>query len=343
MEKINYGYIRKVDTANHKLLDFYSYPELLTNPMLRSRLKIELEHSPERRLFCACSEHNDRPVYINDSYSLYFPEGSRHAGSCVSYLTTLMEYVNHPLIKELVSTKPCLQVAFKWAAGSRLYQSVITNAIPSITESKRLSLDDFVKYTNLCTFYRIAMEICHGKRSSYPSADEFLQMASFELGKCTFIDQSEAAFSITERTLFRPHQALGTVSFLLARILYVNSSYKSRLYFTAKHLTGETMFEMDHGRWESLEPDINQDLPLYICGFVRSVEGTIYRKGRRDSVTHTYQGAVSKKKEAYHMLSFVLFHANTYGLLCCSKDMYIKTNELCAQRAPCYLPFFPVK
>ena len=342
MEKINYGYIRKIDTRNNQLLDFYSYPELLTSPVLRSRLKAELEQSPNCRLFCACSELNDRPVCINDSNSLYFPEGSRHASCCVSYLTILMQYISHPIIKELVSAKPCLPVAFKWVTGSRLYHSVITDTRLSIMETDRLSLDDYVKYTNLRTFYQIAMEIYHGNRSNYPSAEEFLQMVSFEFGKCTLIDQSGAAFPITQKTIFRPHLPPGTVSFLFAKILSVNSSYKSRLYFTALHSCGETMFEMDHDRWEYLEPEINPELPLYICGFVRSAEGNMYKKGRRDSITHIYHGAVSKKKETHHMLSFVLFHANAYGLLCCNKEMYDKTNNLCAAGAACYLPFFPV-
>lgn len=341
--KIKYGYIRKTDITTQKLLESYSYPELLLYPNLRARIQREMEQNHNIQLYCACSSHNDRPVLINKSGSLHFPPGYGHAPTCVSYLSMLLEFSSNPLIRMFLTTKPSLAVCFKWSIRSHASYCMITEPDLNFIKngSKAFSLEDFVKLINLRTFYKIALDVCRGKRPAYPTSEEMLLEIRFELGKYTFFDPSGALYPISEHSLFNNHAPINSVLFLYAKILSVDRSYKNYVYFTAQHLNGISSFSIDHEKWDCLEQKINQKLPLYVCGFVRTVETTSFSKGRRDSVTHIYQSGNSKKAKNHLLKSFCLFHATLNGMICYSECQYIAANDLCQRNKLCYLPFFP--
>lgn len=338
MQENTFGYVRKVNTSTGKLMGNYLYAELLLSFSLRARLRNELEQNKEIRLFCSCSPENIRPVYINDQNSIFFPTGIGHTAGCVAYITRLSEHINNPLIKELSSNRPCLPVSFTWVKGARIRYSVITD--PQLAFSERISLQQMVKYINYYTFFRLSMEIFHSQRSIYPDLADFLQEISFEFGKCTLTDQSGNRFGLGAKMQFCYCQQPGTVSFVYAKVIAIDRTYKSHVYIKAEHINGTSVFEINHDKWNCVEPDIDQELPLYMCGFVRTEEGHIFVKGKRDSITHTYQEKQSGLRELHRMLSFVLFHVNSYGLLCCSKEEYQKTNRQCNQGELCNSPFF---
>lgn len=344
MNKVMPGYVRKVDTSNNQLLDLYPYSELLLNVQVRSRLKEELDNFPSKRLFCACSSENNRPVYINSNNSLYFPENIGHAASCVAYITEFSKFLNIPLIKTLTSPNPCVPVSFNWSPRSRSTYTIVTDSRLSFTNrtigTDRLTLEDFVKFVNYSVFYRKAMDVFHGRQTTYPEFTDFLEEIMFEFGKYNI--QNTDTLALNSNTCFRKHQPVGTISFLYAKITDINRSYVGSVYITAQHINGFATFELEHEKWNHLEPYIDEDLPMYICAIIRTEACHSYAYGKRDSVTHTFQGKISKKRERYHILSFVLFHTNTYGLLCYTKDEYKKTNTLCSQGKVCFTSYFPV-
>lgn len=341
--EVKYGYVRKVNIATHELLGHYSYPELLLYPRIRTKLQAEMEDNNNIHLYCSCGKHNNRPVLINKDGSLYFPAEYGHDSSCVSYISALLEFVNHPLIRLFLVSKPTLPVGFKWSERSHTTYCMITNPKLGLIESnsKTIPLEDFVKLVNLKVFYKIATEISRGERPCYPSSEEMLLEIRFELGKYTFLDPSGALYPISERTLFNSHASINSVCFLYAKILSVDRSYKSKVYFTAQHLNGISSFSISHEKWDRLEAKINQNLPLYVCGFVRTVENTAFTKGQRDSVTHVYQSGSSKKIINHLLTSFCLFHTTKNGMLCCSEQQYSTADDLCKSNELCYLPFFP--
>ncbi|XBX10679.1 hypothetical protein QMP26_41840 (plasmid) [Enterocloster clostridioformis] len=341
MSKVMPGYIRKVDTSNNQILDLYPYPELLLNVRGRSRLKEELDVFPSHRLFCACSSENNRPVFINSSNSLYFPENIGHAPSCVAYIKEFSRYLNLPLIKLLLSPNPCVPVTSNWSPRSRSTHTMVTDSRLSFVSSAsdRITLEDFVKFINYTVFYRKAMDIFHGRQTTYPEFTALMEEILFEFGKCSL--RNTEILTLGANTCFQKHQPIGTISFLYAKITAVNRSYKSNVYITAQYINGSATFELEHEKWNRLEPCIDEDLPMYICAIIRTEESHSYAYGKRDPVTHTFQGKVSKKRERYHILSTVLFHANSFGLICCTKEEYRKTNNLCSQGKVCFTSYFP--
>lgn len=332
-----------MNMATQKLLASYPYPELLLCPHLRTRIQAEMEQNHSIQLYCACSKHNNRPVLINKSGSIYFPPGYGHDPSCVSYLSALLDFVSNPLIRMLLMPKPSLAVCFKWSSRSHSSYCMITEPNLSFIESgsKTFSLEDFVKLINLRTFYTIALEVSRGERPGYPTSEEMLLEIRFELGKYTFVDPSGAFYPVSEHSLFKNHASINSVHFLYAKILSVDRHYKSHVYFTALHLNGISSFAIDHEKWDCLEQKINQNLPLYVCGFVRTVETTSFSKGHRDSITHVYQSSGSKKSKKHLLKSFCLFHATLNGMICYSERQYKDANDLCQKNKLCYLPFFP--
>lgn len=341
MYEVMVGYIRKADTSNNQILDIYPLAELLLNARLRYQLKNELEANPALRLFCGCSPENNRPIFINANNSLHFPENIGHAALCVSYIKDFSKYLSIPLIKILTAPNPCLPVSFSWGFRSRSTYAMVTNGRLSFLDSPtdRISLEDFVKYINYSAFYKRAMDILHGRQNTYPESMIFLEDIMFEFGK--FCLQNSERMTINTNTCFRKNQPIGTVGFLYAKVSAINRSYKTNVYITAQCINGAATFELAHEKWSLLEPDIDEDLPLYICAIIRTEEAHSFSYGKRDSITHTFQGKTSNKRERHHILSFVLFHANKYGLLCCNKEEYIKTNSLCSQGEVCFVPYFP--
>lgn len=341
--EIKFGYIRKMNIATQELLDSYSYPELLLYPHLRARIQADMDQNHNIQLYCACSRHNNRPVLINKSGSLYFPSGCGHDPACVSYLSALLNFVSNPLIRMFLTPKPSLDVCFKWSSRSHASYRMITEPTLSFIESgsKTSSLEDFVKLINLKIFYKIALEVSRGERPTYPTSEEMLLEIRFELGKYTFVDPSGAFYPISEQSLFNNRASINSVHFLYAKILSVDRSYKSHVYFTAQHLNGISSFSIEHEKWDCLEEKINKNLPLYICGFVRTVETTSFSKGHRDSITHVYQSGGSKKSKKHLLKSFCMFHATLNGMICYSEHQYMEANDLCKKNKLCYLPFFP--
>lgn len=337
------GYVRKVDVNTNQLLELYSYPELLLHRSLRGRLKAEMAEQSEIQLFCACSGQNDRPVYLNDSLSIYFPKDCSHHADCVSYIARLSEFLATPVIRALVAERPCLNVGFKWRKGSHAKCCIIRDySIQSILESSpSLTLDDFVKLINLRVSYKICLDVSHGRRKTYPDSEEMLHEIAFELGKLSLRDLENNTVSLTEQFLFHNYAQPETISFLYAKILTVERGYRNKVYLTALHTNGTSFFTISHDKWDSLEPYIQFDLPLYVCGFVRTTETCAYIKGKRDSVTHAFKSSHSLKKKNNEITSFCLFHATINGMLCITRKDFDTINQLCSNTSFFCIPYFP--
>lgn len=337
------GYVRKVDLNTNQLLDVYSYPELLLHRSLRGRLKAEMAEQGEIRLFCACSGQNDRPVYLNDSLSIYFPKDCGHHADCVSYIAKLSEFLATPVIRALVAERPRLDAGFKWRKGSHAKWCIIRDySIQNILEgSPSLTLADFVKLINLRVSYKICLDVSHGRRITYPDSEEMLHEIAFELGKLSLRDAENNTVSLTEQFLFHNYAQPKTISFLYAKILLVERGYRNKVYLTARHSNGTSFFTISHEKWDSLEPYIQFDLPLYICGFVRTTETSTYIRGKRDPVTHAYKTSQSTKKKIHEITSFCLFHAATNGMLCTTRKDFETITQLCSNASFFCIPYFP--
>lgn len=337
------GYIRKVNTKTGLLLDLYSYTELLLFRSLRSQLKLEMLEDRNIHLYCACSNEDNRPVYLNDACSIYFPSDCGHNRYCASYLSTLSDYLRIPAISMIINENNCLDVAFRWRKGCHTKTGVVRSLCINALDcrSPSLSLEDFVQLINLRVSHKICLDIFHKKRNRYPDSSEMLFEIAYELGKYTLQDPEGHTFSLKEQNFFKDKAMPGSISFLYARALTIERGYKSNVYITAQHINGKSSFLLSHEKWNSLEPCLQLNLPLYICGFVRTTEVNAFTRGKRDSVTHAFQTSRPTQKRVHELTSFCLFHTSLNGMLCATQDDFDNYNRLCNAGVYFCIPYFP--
>lgn len=342
--EIHTGYVRKVNIGTGQLLESYSYAELLLYRSLRAQLRAEILSNANIQLFCACSCKNDRPVYLNDACSIYFPRNCGHHSSCTAYLSLFSKYLSLPSVSMIVG-EDILNVNFRWRKGSHtkigVIQDIHINAI--IEEASSLSLEDVIKFINLRVLHKICSDILHNKRIRYPNSDEMLFEIAYEFGKYTLCDPEGCCIALKEQHLFS-NNALPGISFVYAKAVSIERSYKNNVYITAQHINGKSSFSLQHKKWDYLEPYLETELPLYICGFVRSTEVKPYIKRGHDSITHAFQTGRSNHKMVHELTSFCLFHATLNGILCTTLEDFNKYNSLCSlcsEGANFCIPYFP--
>ena len=341
MNKIHYGSFRKVDTSIGREVCSYAYGDILFHFSKRIRLYDELISRPELKLYCSCCSEDQLEIKLTDTFGLEFVDNTNHSKGCAAYIRSLDQYINRPGISPFSGQTNELPVSFRWKKGSRVSIGFITNDCITHNEG-RLALDTFVAMVNIRAFENRNTRAADGNSTFQES--NIINDVLFEFGKYRIIDPKGDVIYLDNQSIFRSSQEIGTTSFLYARILEVNDSYKSKVYLLCEHANGKTNISVDRTKWDTyIKNAIIENLPLFICGFVSTKEVSIFTRGRYDSKTHSvYKSTETKTRVENILSSFVVFHANDYGLICFSQEEYCAGNKLARQGIYYEKPYYPI-
>lgn len=335
-KKIKYGYFRKVNLIG-QTLNYYSYGAILFDLQERVRLYGELTGNQNLKLFCACSEFNDREIRITNTYGFDFQAGIEHHPYCINNIRRLSKFIIRNEISPFIGNAGSIPVSFRWKKGCRSASGFIGPAALYFNQTG-LSLSSLVAIMNIRAFKK-----CVGKGSNYPTELDFFNEVSFEMGRYILSDSKGDQIALTSTSMYQPSQKPGSISFIYARIINYDESYKSKVYIGCSYSYGKTNICIDKEKWDFLKANIIPDVPLYVAGFVVTKEVSVFVKGRYDSKTHTAYKASEQKKRIENVLSsFVLFHANNHGLLCFTKEEYWLGNYLCNKNIIYEKPYYPM-
>jgi len=341
MEYINnYGCLRKVDTSTNQAVDFLSFAQILFNQSIRKQLYDELKSSKEIKLFCSCCNKNQIEIRLTDTYGLTFSNNSYHTRDCLNYIRLLGQYIYLPSMAPFTVQTNSISVSFRWQKGVKTFAAFIlgNNIFPV---GATLSLNELVAIINIRSFEEQRRFNASHENKPLTTAEHISDMV-FEFGKYMLNLPDNTTLRLSQ-VMFMPQQALDTISFLYARVLEINSAYKTTIYLLCEHNTGNINICIDRTKWDTYVADyIIPDLPLYLCGFVTTHEVSAFKPGFYDSKTHKYRRSESTKKKQHKLKTFVAFHTNKYGLICFSKEEYDYGNILSANGTHYWKPYYPV-
>lgn len=341
IKKIRYGYLRKVNIKT-QVIKYYSYGELLLDFSKRLNLYDECTNNQSIKLYCACSEDNNLELCINNTYGFDYLNNQQHHCNCINYLHLLSKYISKKEIAPLTGCPGPIPVAFRWKKGCRSVYGFIGPAALSLNQSC-MSLASFIALLNVRTFKKSASRIDNKQCTNYPTDNSFLNDITFEMGRYKLTDPKCEIITLTDKTIYKPSPAAGSTNFIYAKIINYNVTYKSKVYLACVCATGKANICLDKEKWEALKSNIITGLPLYVAGFVNTKETAMYTKGQYDSLTHSYYKSSEAKTRIESVLSsFVLFHANDYGLICFSKEEYNLGNYLCKNSIIYEKPYIPM-
>lgn len=319
------GYVRLVDHNTGEIQN-ESYLGLFMDKTRIYQLQKIMTEKPGMKLYCGCSELNDRPVYLTPGGAIRFPEGIPHSSCCVAYLKQMQAAISQTVIGALLGGGAPLQVTFRWGRGCHrrlTYLKALQQPYGKITE--RITLADFVYLRNVLTFYKCA--IAPQKTPRIDAAEfqsSFLSKLLFDFGTHTLEDSSRTKYKITNDCFLSPFSPAGKTYFYYGQVKSINDVYLKNVFLNCALFGHGLSLTVPRALWEScvesIPPENLDTLPLWIAGFVDAKEIKVMMKGSYDSITRTSYGGKFKERTEYSIKCGVLFFTNHYGLICASPE-----------------------
>lgn len=318
---IGYLKIKHMRTGKEQ---YISYFDILTNTSQRILLLRKLQSDPDLKMFCCCSDHDDKEVFISPDGIFQFPKGIPHSSICVEYLNNMLRLTSGTLAP-FITKGFVVPVSFSWNPKSRRKLTFMGDhhSMPDLC-SQTYDMEMLTETLNSLAFQK-TMQRCHGKGLT---PDEFLDALQasllFDIGQLKLKDPKDEELTLSGKRLLTPKSPANDIYFLYGKVLSVDERFTKYVYLRVRTINAaEITITIDQTVWDNKMFPITKcphvsDAYLWISGIIETKILKSYKKGSYDPMTGTTTNGEMNTYKANKLRQGTLFFANDYGLLCTS-------------------------